>query len=119
LQSLAEKGNAFAQTRLGLMYAKGQGIPQDYAKAMQWFRLAAQQGNGLAQANLGVMYYNGQGVSQDYVKAYMWSEVATANGFKEANANMPALAARMTSAQIARARQEAAEWWAARRKSNR
>lgn len=119
LQSLAEKGNAFAQTRLGLMYAKGQDIPQDYAKAMQWFRLAAQQGNGLAQANLGVMYYNGQGVSQDYVKAYMWSEVATANGFKEADANMPALAARMTSAQIVQARQEAAEWWAARRKSNR
>lgn len=119
LQSVAGRGNAFAQARLGTMYASGQGVQQDYAKAMQWLQLAAQQGNAHAQANLGVMYYNGQGVSQDYVKAYMWSEVAAANGFKEANEIMPKIAARMTSTQIAQARQEASEWWAARRKSNR
>lgn len=96
------------------MYANGQGLPQDYVKALQWLRLAARQGDGLAQANLGVMYSNGQGVSQDLVKAYMWYEVAANSGFKEANANMTALAARMTSDQIAQAQQDAAEWWAPR-----
>ena len=114
LQSLAEKGNAFAQTRLGIMYANGQGLPQDYVKALHWLSLAARQCDGLAQANLGVMYSNGQGVSQDLVKAYMWYEVAATSGFKEADANKSALAARMTSAQIAQARQDAAEWWAPR-----
>jgi TPR repeat protein len=98
------------------MYANGQGVSQDYAKAMQWLRLAAQQGSGLAQANLGVMYNNGQGVPQDFGKAFMWYVVATTSGFKEADANMSALAARMTPTQIAQARQEAAEWLAARHK---
>lgn len=116
LLSLAEGGNAFAQTHLGIMYANGQGVSQDYAKAMQWLRLAAQQGSGLAQANLGVMYNNGQGVPQDFGKAFMWYVVATTSGFKEADANMSALAARMTPTQIAQARQEAAEWLAARHK---
>ena len=38
------------------MYAKGQGVPQDYSKALSWFRLAADQGNALAQNALGLMY---------------------------------------------------------------
>lgn len=47
------------------MYAKGMGVPKDYAKAMQWYQLAADQGYALAQSNLGVMYNNGQGVPRD------------------------------------------------------
>ena len=30
LKPLAEKGNAKAQSNIGLMYVKGQGVPQDY-----------------------------------------------------------------------------------------
>ncbi|HMY01514.1 MAG TPA: hypothetical protein PKC44_17210, partial [Agitococcus sp.] len=29
----AQQGDAYAQFNLGLMYAKGEGVPQDYAKA--------------------------------------------------------------------------------------
>ena len=32
---------------------KGQGVPQDYAEAVKWYRLAAEQGNADAQYNLG------------------------------------------------------------------
>ena len=46
------------------MYAKGQGVPQDYAEAVKWYRLAAEQGFAMAQDNLGLMYKNGQGVPQ-------------------------------------------------------
>ncbi len=38
---LAEKGKANAQFRLGFMYEKGLGVPQDYAQAHMWFDLAA------------------------------------------------------------------------------
>jgi len=37
----ADRGNAPAQYSLGLMYAKGQGVPQDFTQAHTWFNLAA------------------------------------------------------------------------------
>ena len=37
----AEQGNARAQSNLGLMYANGQGVPQDYVQAHTWINLAA------------------------------------------------------------------------------
>ena len=51
----AEQGHAKAQSNLGVMYSKGQGVPQDYAEARKWFRKAAEQGHPQAQYNLGVM----------------------------------------------------------------
>ena len=59
------------------MYFNGQGVPQDYAQAVGWYRKAADQGNALAQLNLGAMHLNGQGVPQDYVLAHMWLNLAT------------------------------------------
>ncbi len=37
----AERGSAVAQRMLGVMYGKGQGVPQDYVQAHVWFNLAA------------------------------------------------------------------------------
>ena len=59
---LAEQGNPNGQFVLGLMYDNGEGVPENDAEAVRWFRLAAEQGNALAQSNLGVMYANGEGV---------------------------------------------------------
>jgi hypothetical protein len=36
----AEQGDATAQDSLGVMYAKGHGVPQDDKTAAKWFRLA-------------------------------------------------------------------------------
>ena len=52
---LAEQGNAKAQYNLGLMYDKGQGVPQDAQEAVKWYRKAAERGFAKAQVNLGVM----------------------------------------------------------------
>ncbi len=41
-------------------YDKGQGVPQDYAEAVRWYRKVAEQGNASAQFNLGVMYDSGR-----------------------------------------------------------
>ena len=62
----AEQGDAMAQNNLGVMYQKGEGVPQDYKEAVKWYRLAAEQGHATAQTNLGGMYYKGQGVPEDY-----------------------------------------------------
>lgn len=39
----AQKGNAEAQYKLGLMYDNGDGVTQDYSEAVKWIRKAAQQ----------------------------------------------------------------------------
>jgi TPR repeat protein len=38
------------------MYREGEGVPQNYAEALKWFRKAADQGNANAQFKLGIMY---------------------------------------------------------------
>ena len=60
----AEGGNPKAQFNLGVAYGKGEGVPQDYAESMKWYRMAAEQGLAEAQNNLGVAYETGQGVPQ-------------------------------------------------------
>ena len=58
---LAEQGDATAQFFLGLMYDEGEGVPENDAEAVKWYRLAAEQGDATAQTNLGVMYAIGAG----------------------------------------------------------
>ncbi len=41
---VAQQGNADAQFILGVMYSKGQGVPQDDVQAHMWLSLAAAQG---------------------------------------------------------------------------
>jgi uncharacterized protein len=79
---LADRGDAVAQTYLGLMYANGYGLPQNYIQAAAWLRAASEQGYGPAQYLLGLMYDKGQGLPQDYVLAFKWLDlaVATARG---------------------------------------
>jgi TPR repeat protein len=43
-RSLAEQGDPTAQEHLGVMYENGQGLPQDYAEAVLWYRRAVGQG---------------------------------------------------------------------------
>ena len=103
-------GFADAQYNLGIMYANGRGIPQDYVQAHMWLNLAADQGYATAQFNLGFMYAQGRGVPQDYVQAHMWLNLAAVNGDADAINNHDFVAAKMTPAQIAEAQKMAAEW---------
>ncbi len=83
----AEQGDAKAQNELGVMYAKGRGMPQDYGEAVRWYRKAAAQGNAKAQYNLGVSYANGGGVPQDYGQAVTWYRKAAQQGHAQAQTN--------------------------------
>jgi len=41
-----------AQFNIGTLYKNGQGVPQDYTKAAEWFSKAADRGNNSAKKEL-------------------------------------------------------------------
>ncbi len=78
----AKGGNADAQLELAILYAKGDGVVQDYPTAATWFRAAAEQGLPRAQYDLGVLFERGRGVPVNLAEAFTWYS-------KAANANYP------------------------------
>ena len=103
----ALNGNADAQYNLGIMYASGLGVIQDYNEAVKWFRLSSSQGNAQAQEIYGLMYASGRGVTQDYVRAHMWLNISASSGYKNAEANLDIVAKKMTPTQIEKAQEMA------------
>jgi TPR repeat protein len=70
---LADQGDASAKFNIGLLYAHGRGVPQDFTEAARWYREAAEQGDADAQYSLGLLYVPGyQGVPQNYTEAARW-----------------------------------------------
>jgi|TARA_B110000967_G_scaffold6241_1_gene6254 TPR repeat protein len=65
----AKQGDADAQFNLGIMYDIGEGVPENNAEAVKWYRKAADQGHAKAQFNLGLMYNNGEGVPENDAEA--------------------------------------------------
>jgi TPR repeat protein len=49
---LAEAGNPKAQTQIGIMYRKGEGMARSPIRAFMWFSVAAKRGDGKAKAGL-------------------------------------------------------------------
>lgn len=65
----AGKGDPAANYRLGYMYYKGLGVPQDARKAAHYFSKAAEAGDANGQAALGHLYKEGTGVVLDISRA--------------------------------------------------
>ena len=49
------------------MYERGDGVPEDNAEAVRWYRMAAAQGDAKGQRALGFMYTQSEGVYEDVV----------------------------------------------------
>jgi hypothetical protein len=81
LEPRAAQGDALAQYRLGMLYALGKGVDQDYARAAPLLRAAAEGGIAEAQFDYGVLCENGQGVPKDAGKAVEWYRRASAQGY--------------------------------------
>ncbi len=79
-ETLAKRGIASSQYQLGAMYARGDGVPEDQAAAIKWYRLAAEQGNPDGQRMLAEMYANGRGVKQDDAEAVKWWQMSATQG---------------------------------------
>jgi TPR repeat protein len=84
----ANQGDADAQTNLGLMYDRGEGVPEDDKEAVRWYRMAAEQGDAYAQTNLGLMYDRGEGVPEDDKEAVRWFRKAAEQGDANAQINL-------------------------------
>jgi uncharacterized protein YdaT len=76
---------------IGSLYHNGRGVPQDYAKAHEWYEKAATKDNAAAMTNIGVLYADGHGVPQDYAKAHEWYEKAAAKDNAVAMSNIGSL----------------------------
>jgi hypothetical protein len=84
----AKAGDRNAQLQLGIRYAKGDGVPQDYATAATWFQAAANQGLARAQYDLGIMYEKGRGVPVDFAAATEWYHKAAEGNYPLAEYNL-------------------------------
>ena len=69
---LAEAGHAKAQTNLGLLFLRGQGVDKNIGIALKWMEQAAHQGVVTAQYNLGYLYSTLDGDLRDQQKASFW-----------------------------------------------
>ena len=87
----ADKGDAAARFNIGLMYFRGEGVPQDYRQARVWFEKAAMQGLGEAQYNLGAMLEQGLGTEKNATTARAWYEKAAGQGNAHAQYNLARL----------------------------
>src|SRR5579884_1106027 len=84
----ARAGDGAAQLALAILYAKGEGVGQDYAAAARWFRAAAEKGVVRAQYDLGVLYERGRGVAVDYAQATQWYRKAAEQNHPLAQYNL-------------------------------
>ena len=91
---LADKGQLMAEYMLGMMYANGQALPQNYGEAMKWLRKAADEGEAKAQFNVGVLYVKGLGTPKDPAEASKWYRRAADQGEPAALYNLATMYAR-------------------------
>jgi hypothetical protein len=77
---IAESGDAGTQFDLVNIYRKSEGVSQNYAEAVKWFRKSADQGHVVSQHNLASMYAHGEGVPKDYSEAVKWYRKAADQG---------------------------------------
>jgi TPR repeat protein len=107
----ADQGNADAQTYLGNLYTKGQGVPQNYAKAINLYKKACAQGDAIAFNKMAILHAQGKGVPQNYIDAYShWSVAATLNN-ESARKNLSKIKKMMTNEQIAEGQRQAKILW--------
>lgn len=76
----AEQGDSSAQLQVGVFYASGKGVEQNYFEAVKWLRRAAEQGNSEAQYLLSDCYYNGRGTDKNLDEAKKWCTLSANSG---------------------------------------
>jgi TPR repeat protein len=59
-----------AQLGLGLLYEYGDGVGQDYQKALEYYTKLADDGLAVGKLRLGLIHYYGKGVPVDYRKSF-------------------------------------------------
>ncbi|EEQ89825.2 ubiquitin-protein ligase Sel1/Ubx2 [Blastomyces dermatitidis ER-3] len=86
-----EKTAAKAAAHIGLMFLRGEGVDQNFAKAMTWFQRGTALGDPMCQHYIGLMYLNGYGVPHDVIKAASYFKAAAEQDFPASETRLGAL----------------------------
>lgn len=117
--ALASAGELSAELNLGRCYESGSGVSINYAQAEKWYRTAARHGSSFAVFSLGVMHADNHILPRNDIEglALLLESQARAIGEdmmgtyvrEHAPAKVKRLMDRMSAADIARAKQRAAD----------
>jgi len=66
---------------MGLAFANGYSVPQDYKNAIHWYSKSAKDGNKDSARNLAWLYETGKGTNIDYKSAFYWMSKAASSGW--------------------------------------
>jgi len=91
LRSAAIRGDATAAYEVGLRFAEGKGVPQNFSEAAKWYDRAAQAGVVPAVFRLGTFYEKGLGVTKDVNIARRYYLQAAERGNAKAMHNLAVL----------------------------
>ncbi|MGI4879930.1 MAG: hypothetical protein ACRYG4_20850 [Janthinobacterium lividum] len=95
--ALADRDSAVAETMLGTMYAKGEGVPLNPATAATYYYRAAQRGYPPAQLALAQAMAAGKGIAADRDTAWLWARRAQQRGDQRTVAAAAAVAASLAA----------------------
>ena len=100
----ALSGNAEAEELIGVMYAMGLGVEQDYQRAFEWYLRSAMKGHPGAQSGVGWYYEVGLGMpSVDLTRAYLWYVLSAIGNDPDAMISQEEVVKKMTKEQIDKA----------------
>jgi TPR repeat protein len=89
LKKRMEVGDDYAFASMGSYYDEGGcGLPQDSAKALEFYHRAAKHGSAIAYNNIGSAYGLGEGVERDEKMATHYYELAAMEGCVAARYNL-------------------------------
>jgi uncharacterized protein len=78
----AEKGSPMATYEMGYLFETGDGVRQDLAQALEWYRRGAAMGDAASESALGLFYEEGTGgVSEDWKAAAAYYQSSAQQGF--------------------------------------
>jgi TPR repeat protein len=134
----AQKGQPWAQTRLGIVYYEGKCRPRDYVKAIPWLKKAAtyeaktdwemgkefstgpagffntRTSSSNASTLLAQMYSQGAGVEGDLVTAWLWANHAVLLAYDidkpDREKRRAVVELKMSTAELQRAKASAQSW---------
>ncbi len=100
----ARSGNADAEELIGVMYALGLGVEQDYERAFEWYLRSAMKGHPGAQSGVGWYYEVGLGMpAPDLTRAYLWYVLSAIGGDPDAAISQEEVVKKMSAEQIEKA----------------
>ena len=118
LDERATAGDGDASAALAGMYAAGEGVPENTARARTYYQAAANAGVAVAQLWIAEQYASGTGFEQSYTEAHFWANLAAAAGQEGAAQQRNIVEQFMSAEEVEAAQTRATEWLEEQRRAN-